>query len=99
MRGPLVYCLEEKDNGGQLHLLALPKRACFAEKAGEGLFAGVTLLETQGLRLLAPDGEPLYTSSPDVQTEVQKLSFIPYFCWANRGENEMLVWIREPSLF
>ena len=77
----------------------MPKRACFAEKAGEGLFAGVTLLETQGLRLLAPDGEPLYTSSPDVQTEVQKLSFIPYFCWANRGENEMLVWIREPSLF
>ena len=24
-----------------------------------------------------------------------KLTFIPYYAWANRGENEMQVWIRE----
>jgi DUF1680 family protein len=23
------------------------------------------------------------------------LKFIPYYCWSNRGENEMLVWINE----
>ena len=23
------------------------------------------------------------------------LKFIPYYCWSNRGENEMLVWVNE----
>ena len=23
------------------------------------------------------------------------IKFIPYYCWSNRGENEMLVWVNE----
>ena len=23
------------------------------------------------------------------------LKFVPYYCWSNRGENEMLVWVNE----
>lgn len=34
------------------------------------------------------DGEPPRRRS-------RQLLFIPYFCWANRGEGEMRIWIEE----
>ena len=98
MRGPMVYCLEEHDNGASLPLLFLPRNAAFKEKAGEGLFENLTLLMADGLRLQPTGSEELYSETPCTQVVPQKLTFIPYFSWANRGENEMLVWVREAPL-
>ncbi|MDV0512903.1 glycoside hydrolase family 127 protein [Citrobacter portucalensis] len=96
-RGPLVYCLEEADNGAQLHNLSLPKASAFREVQGVGLLKGKVLLQAEGVRVLtAHEDKPLY-SFDNRQTAVEKqtLTFIPWFSWANRGEGEMRIWVDE----
>ena len=95
-RGPLVYCLEEKDNGGSLHLLRLPREADFGTREEPDLLDGVTVLTAQGLRLSGSwDAESLYAPAEEHRETPQTLTFIPYYAWANRGVGEMSVWIRE----
>ncbi|MBC7254887.1 MAG: glycoside hydrolase family 127 protein [Chloroflexi bacterium] len=94
-RGPLIYCLEEADNGPALAALALPREATLLAHPAPGLLGGVVLIEGEGLRrevstwdgmLYRPGGTPL-TPAP--------VRAIPYYAWANRGIGEMSVWIRE----
>jgi DUF1680 family protein len=97
-RGPLVYCLEQADNGSELHNIRLPHDAPFRLIAGSGLFAGKTLLQTQGERRPSVQAgqQPLYRyNPPEEATLPQTMTFVPYFAWANRGEGEMRVWIDE----
>lgn len=84
MRGPVVYCLEEADNGKNLHLLSLCKEPDFEYKDG--------FIFANGLREKAD--ENLYSIYSEPQKEKCRLKFIPYYRWANRGENEMTVYIR-----
>lgn len=94
-RGPLVYCLEEKDNGPQLQLLRIREDAAFSETFESELLGGVTLLRAMGERLAEqwPEGQ-LYRPAARERGEPQELVFIPYYAWANRGEGEMRVWLR-----
>ena len=41
-----------------------------------------------------PAFAPLYTAYAPVKREPVTATLIPYFAWANRGENEMTVWLR-----
>lgn len=84
-RGPFVYCLEEKDNGSDLHLLRLAKSPKFSFD-GENIFANGYRQE--------PDNEALYSEYREPREKLVRLKFIPYYRWANRGENEMAVYIR-----
>ncbi|EOW6848710.1 glycoside hydrolase family 127 protein [Cronobacter sakazakii] len=97
-RGPLIYCLEEADNGSELHNLQLPATSTFHEREGKGIFARQVLIQAEGWRQASPQPEsrPLwqYDRSP-AQATPQTLTFIPWFSWANRGEGEMRVWIDE----
>ncbi len=96
-RGPLVYCLEEADNGAQLHNLSLPKVSAFRKIQGVGMLKGKVLLQAEGVRVLsAHEDKPLY-SFDNRQTALvkQTLTFIPWFSWANRGEGEMRIWVDE----
>ncbi|POP47939.1 hypothetical protein CHU32_02030 [Superficieibacter electus] len=96
-RGPLVYCLEEADNGTQLHNLSLPEKSVFREIEGTGVLKGKVLLQTEGKRVATPsDDQPLYHfDRQQTVIEKQTLTFIPWFSWANRGEGEMRIWIQE----
>ena len=96
-RGPLVYCLEEADNGAQLHNLSLPKASAFREIQGVGVLKGKVLLQAEGVRVLtAHEDKPLYSfDNPQTAVEKQTLTFIPWFSWANRGEGEMRIWVDE----
>lgn len=97
-RGPLVYCLEEADNGRELHNLVLDKQSKFVEVAGNGVMANKILIQAQGYRqvLSAPQDKPLYQfDRPMTAKEPQTLTFIPWFSWANRGEGEMRIWVDE----
>lgn len=84
MRGPVVYCLEEADNGKDLHLLTLCREPHFEYKDG--------FIFADGLREKAD--ENLYSIYSEAKKEKCRLKFIPYYQWANRGENEMTVYIR-----
>ncbi|WJY13669.1 glycoside hydrolase family 127 protein [Pectobacteriaceae bacterium CE90] len=97
-RGPLVYCLEQADNGDNLHQLSLSAGNNFRLLAGEGVLAGKTLIQAPGEGLSVTDAlqQPLYDYDGEPpRRRPCSLLFIPYFCWANRGEGEMRVWIAE----
>ncbi|MGI6726586.1 MAG: glycoside hydrolase family 127 protein [Christensenellales bacterium] len=91
-RGPMVFCLEEVDNGKGLHRLSLPRDAALAWSRDDSLPGGQKIT-ARGARLTA-DTDALYAASPG-STQTAELTFIPYHAWANRGENEMTVWLRE----
>ena len=93
MREPLVYCLEEADNGKQLHLISLPEEPAFTAAFQPDFLGGVTVVETTGLREQNTQST-LYANAVTPQTETIPLRFIPYYAWANRGVGEMAVWIR-----
>ena len=92
--GPVVYCAEEADNGPQLHLLQLARDAELKTAETE-LLGGTTVIEADACRVGFPDQESLYFSDGKAHSEPVRLRLIPYYKWANRGKNEMQVWIRE----
>ena len=95
MRGPVVYCFEGVDNGGQLQALYVNRTLDAAVVAGEGnLFEGMSLLDVAGHRLVYSGGTELYSEEEPVFESVM-LRAIPYFAWGNRGLNQMRVWIHE----
>lgn len=93
MRGPIVYCFEGADNEGLLQSLRIPG-ALYAKSytCEEGVLKGMVLLEMDGYRMKGR--EELYTEERPVK-EKAVLKAIPYFAWANRGLNQMRVWMPE----
>ena len=91
-RGPVVYCLEEPDNGANLAAVTLPRTASLTARRDATLLGGCVVIEGQGVRV--QPSPSLYTTTPP-KTEALSLRAIPYGLWANRGEGEMRVWIQE----
>ncbi len=98
-RGPIVYCLEEADNGADLHLIhAGPAISGDPEAAYEDdLLHGVVTISTAGLREITDvwASDTLYAAAVKPQMQNVTLKWIPYYAWANRGIGEMRVWVRE----
>ena len=98
-RGPVVYCMEEADNGKDLYLCALPEDVAVAEEKSDILGVPVVKVVADGFRRKQePEEEQqaeLYHVRRKAEYEAVKLTFIPYFAWANRGEGEMQVFVRE----
>lgn len=95
MCGPLVYCLEEADNGPQLQRILLDPKAAFAREKEEELLGGVVSVRTEGKQLVNDFGaDQLYREYGAQKYEKKELKFIPYYSWANRGKGEMTVWVR-----
>lgn len=90
-KGPLVYCLEETDNGSNLAGLVLDRNAPLHEQLDDALFGGTTVIHATGWRLHW-DGS-LYSTTPPTKTPAA-LRFIPYPFWCNRTPGEMTVWVR-----
>ncbi|MFR5876034.1 MAG: glycoside hydrolase family 127 protein [Eubacterium sp.] len=83
-RGPIVYCIEETDNGKNLQMLKI-------SKSPEFILDGDIII-ADGYR--EKDCEQLYAEYSEPEQEKVKIKFIPYYKWGNRGENEMSVYIR-----
>ena len=98
VKGPLVYCLEQADNGEELHNLWLPKESEFRVFEGKGLFSHKMLIQAEGVKQSAADAAQQslwhYDVSPTAR-QAHTLTFIPWFSWANRGEGEMEVWVNQ----
>lgn len=92
MRGPIVYCAEEVDNGRYVKDIAVSAEAEYTAEWCDELQAPI--LRTIGTRRVWPNGNPLYTSRP-VKRMHCEIVLIPYACFANRGETEMSVWLLE----
>lgn len=96
MRGPIVYCAEEKDNGKNLKDYILVKPFDIKEEKSREFGFETILLEAAAKRT-RPVGSPfiessLYMNYEATEEEDARLKFIPYSLWANRGEGEMSVY-------
>ena len=92
-RGPITFCAEEADNGPDLHLLHADGRQITVEPSQT--FGHETVrLKVSGLREKRSDGRALYRKASAPESEPVTLTLIPYYAWANRGLNEMAVWLR-----
>lgn len=93
VRGPLVYCLEEADNGKYLNEIAVDPKAPLVEGKGEGILDDCVTLETRGVRNEYTDTGELYLPFRE-QTKEITVKAVPYFLWNNRAPGEMRVWMR-----
>ncbi|SUA62147.1 glycosyl hydrolase [Paenibacillus polymyxa] len=91
-RGPVVYCLEEADNGANLAGLRLPKDSPITEEFSENLLGGIVKLTIEGHRVKSSNA--LYSSEP-LELVPQQITAIPYYAWCNRAKGEMRVWVYE----
>ncbi|MCM1118381.1 MAG: glycoside hydrolase family 127 protein [bacterium] len=97
-RGPIVYCLEEADNGKDLHLCRLDLQTLsptdIQTETTQELGHPMTVLKVPGKRLIPSESGALYRAAQPVREEDVTLRMIPYYAWNNRGEGEMSVWVR-----
>lgn len=92
-RGPLMYCLEEADNGAGLNSVVLRSGSRFRCEVTEDL-GGATVLVTEAVREATADDAPLYGPEAPAWREAL-VRAVPYYAWDNRAEGEMLVWARQ----
>ena len=85
--GPLVYCVEGADNNGKAWNLVVPPGTKFEPLQYK--------VQDENITALTAD-VPVITIGDDgltLRTEIKKIIAIPYYTWANRGKNEMQVWL------
>ena len=86
-RGPIVYCVEGTDNNGKAWNIVIPEGTQFETIDYKVLDEPVKALTAE---------VPVVTVGDDglsLKTEKKKIIAIPYYTWANRGRNEMQVWL------
>lgn len=94
VKGPIVYCLEEIDNGGNLGAIEVDTKTKLIEKYEDDLLGGTLTILASAEKISNEDwNNDLYrTEKP--KSEKANIKFIPYCLWNNRGKGEMLVWVR-----
>ncbi|WP_346860736.1 beta-L-arabinofuranosidase domain-containing protein [uncultured Draconibacterium sp.] len=81
-RGPVVYCLEDKDNNNDwLFDNYIDANTAVESRYEADLLGGVVTLSLEGNKV---EGEKEQSTT---------LKAIPYYTWNNRGKSNMLVWI------
>lgn len=94
MRGPLVYCLEEVDNGNNLSAISISSNQTFdVAECTELDGMPVILGKAKRLNENAWSEEMLY--APVAEQRTVNFCAVPYAFWGNRAKGEMMVWIRE----
>lgn len=92
-RGPLVYCLEEVDNGTNLSTIQLPESATLTAM-NDNTFDGAMVIRGTAQQLQIPDKNNLYQTN-SFTTQLLEIQAIPFYLWANREVGEMRVWLHE----
>lgn len=96
-RGPIVYCLEEVDNGPNLANIVIPREEELKAELKPDLLGGVTIIRGKAWRRSSAGwGDTLYRPIAEGKTDREEcnITAVPYFAWCNREPGEMLVWIR-----
>ncbi|VBB05741.1 six-hairpin glycosidase [Lucifera butyrica] len=93
-RGPLIYCLEEADNGKGLAEVMLETNAGLAAKFDEDLFDGTVVITGNAKWYGGGIGEKHLYQFGEYPAKHKAIKAIPYYLWGNRQPgNEMLVWV------
>lgn len=94
-RGPVVYCLEQADNGENLEALSLPGQVEARARFRDDLLGGVVTIGMDAERVGETGwGDALYRAEEPESSRVE-VTAVPYAAWDNREPGEMAVWVRE----
>lgn len=94
MRGPLVYCVEETDNGADLNAIVVPPDLSRAKTSVLEDLNGAVAVDLPVLREdTAGWGETLYSERP-AERKPDAARLVPYHLWDNRAPGAMLVWLQ-----
>jgi DUF1680 family protein len=88
MRGPVVYCPEGVDCGGQVRNLVVPRDAKLTAAFEKDLLGGVVVVRGEALAVTRGPAEKLVTRPVALQA-------VPYCDWDNRQPGPMVVWLPE----
>ncbi|MFI3322840.1 MAG: glycoside hydrolase family 127 protein [Rikenellaceae bacterium] len=94
--GPLIYCAEEIDlpSGVKMDDIVIAKDAKFNSTYKGDFLAGVNIVSTKDAMVRTNDfkkGDALYAPLSSELKPIT-LNLIPYYAWANRGDNEMSIY-------
>jgi len=92
MRGPIVYCAEEEDNGAELYRFHAGNPADITVAHNKELLEGITTISFTAKREKDWPEDALYRTE-ETSLEDKKITLIPYYAWANRSAGEMVVWM------
>ena len=84
-RGPLVYCLEQVDNGRHMKHMVLTPKTTFTVEQRDDLLNGITVIKGKG-RVRNFDKE---------ESDTMEITAVPYYAWDNRQGGAMAVWLPE----
>ena len=85
-RGPVVYCAEWPDNDFNVHTLPMNRRPELRVVERPELLYGLNQIVTDAQALS-------YDKAGKLAVKDVKLTLIPYYAWAHRGEGDMEVWL------
>lgn len=94
-RGPLVYCLEQVDNGENLSLISIDPDASLQAVFDKNLLGGAMIVKGMGYRVNTDSWDRDLYRPVQVDEKPCTIKAIPYFMWGNREKGQMLVWIRQ----
>lgn len=93
-RGPVVFCLEEVDNGSNLSAITLPHNAEFSATFDKELLSGTVVITGEAFRIDESAWDNMLYRPIDMHLQPVTIKAIPYGLWGNRTPGERLVWLR-----
>lgn len=94
-RGPVVYCIEEADNGNNIFDITLSADAERKATYEENFLSGAVTIETTGYRRKEdPVSQSVLYSPYTGKKEKIRIKAVPYCLWGNREPGEMEVWMK-----
>ncbi|MCE9591111.1 MAG: glycoside hydrolase family 127 protein [Planctomycetes bacterium] len=92
-RGPVVYCIEQADNGVNLADLRLPRASKLTAQYKPGFLGGCVVLRGRAERRENNGWTNRLYNHDRTKRKAVTLTAVPYHLWANRKPGEMLVWM------
>ena len=86
-RGPVVYCAEWPDNGGQVLNIILSDDTALKAEYRRDILGGLVVISGKVGKLVGGKDEE------SVVRKEQDFVAIPYYAWSHRGTGEMAVWL------
>jgi DUF1680 family protein len=93
-RGPMVYCLEEADNGKNLADIRIDDTSTICAKwDAKYPGGGVIVLEARGSRRSVAGWKNVLYRKSETPRKSVAIKAVPYALWDNRKTGEMMVWM------
>jgi DUF1680 family protein len=90
--GPVIYCAEAIDNGGEVHKLYLDPERVSDAKISYSEELGRQVIDCEGFLRVDEQTGKLYAPYSR-KFEPATVRLIPYHCFANRCESDMAVYL------